>query len=225
MKYKAVVFDLFETLITEWGHKKYTKNEMCADLGVERAVFDVYWNEKEQDRYTGQISFEDSLLYACHHCGKELDASTLAEVLDKRRKAKAVCFEFVLDEVYELLQYLRNSGIKTAIISNCSQEEMMGLPESKICQYFDEIILSYETHMKKPDACIYELAAVRLGVDLQECIFVGDGGSNELLGAKAVGMTAIQAKWYTNQLPIKRDSIEGFLVAEDPHQIIEYLLT
>ena len=82
---------------------------MCADLGVERAAFDVYWNEKEQDRYTGQISFEDSLLYACQRCGKELDASTLAEVLDKRRKTKAVCFEFLQEDVYELLQNLRIS--------------------------------------------------------------------------------------------------------------------
>lgn len=223
MKYKAVVFDLFETLITEWGHKKYTKNEMCADLGVERAVFDIYWNEKEQDRYTGQISFEDSLLYVCHRCGKELYASTLAEVLDKRKKTKAVCFEFVQDDVYELLRYLRESGMKTAIISNCSPEEMMGLPKSKICQYFDEIILSYEVHMKKPDACIYELAAMRLGVGLHECIFVGDGGSNELPGAKATGMTAIQAKWYTNQLPIKRESIEGFLVADKPVDILKHI--
>lgn len=47
MKYKAVIFDLFETLITEWGHKKYTKNEMCSDLGIEREKFDQYWNEKE----------------------------------------------------------------------------------------------------------------------------------------------------------------------------------
>ena len=54
MKDKVVIFDLFETLITEWGHKKYTKNEMCADLGIERAEFDVFWDEKEQDRYIGK---------------------------------------------------------------------------------------------------------------------------------------------------------------------------
>ena len=41
MKHKVVIFDLFETLITEWGHKKYTKNEMCADLGIEREKFDI----------------------------------------------------------------------------------------------------------------------------------------------------------------------------------------
>ena len=36
MKYKAVIFDLFETLITEWGHKKYTKNENCRVVEIYR---------------------------------------------------------------------------------------------------------------------------------------------------------------------------------------------
>lgn len=80
MQYKAVVFDLFETLITEWGHKKYTKNEMCADLDVERAEFDVFWDEKEQDRYIGSMSFEDSILYVCEKCGKNVDISTIWEL-------------------------------------------------------------------------------------------------------------------------------------------------
>ena len=50
MECKAVIFDLFETLITEWGHKKYTKKEMCADLGIDRSHFDFFWEEKEQER-------------------------------------------------------------------------------------------------------------------------------------------------------------------------------
>ncbi len=40
--FKAVVFDLFETLITEWGHEKYTKSKMCADLGVDKDLFAVF---------------------------------------------------------------------------------------------------------------------------------------------------------------------------------------
>ena len=92
MQYKAVVFDLFETLMTEWGHKKYTKNEMCADLGVERAEFDVFWDEKEQDRYIGSMSFEDSILYVCEKCGKNVDTSTISDIIDKRIKTKSVCF-------------------------------------------------------------------------------------------------------------------------------------
>ena len=223
MQYKAVVFDLFETLMTEWGHKKYTKNEMCADLGVERAEFDVFWDEKEQDRYIGSMSFEDSILYVCEKCGKNVDTSTISDIIDKRIKTKSVCFEYVYPEVFQLLKTLREMGVQTAIISNCSSEEVNVLKESEIYKYFDEVILSYEVHMKKPDSCIYEEASKRSGVCLEECIFVGDGGSNELVGAKNVGMKAIQAKWYTNHHPRKRENIEGFLVAEEPLEIIKYI--
>jgi putative hydrolase of the HAD superfamily len=110
--------------------------------------------------------------------------------------------------------------MKTAIVSNCSSEEVKVLKESEIYKYFDEVILSYEVHMKKPDSCIYEEAAKRLGIDVREYIFVGDGGSSELVGARKVGMKAIQAKWYTNKHPQKRENIEDFQVAEEPLDII-----
>ncbi len=48
-RFKAVIFDLFETLITEWGHEKYTKRKMCADLGVDKDCFDPFWNEKGEE--------------------------------------------------------------------------------------------------------------------------------------------------------------------------------
>ena len=38
---------------------------------------------------------------------------------------------------------------------------------------------------------IYLLAAERLGVKPEECLFVGDGDSEELSGAEAVGMYAV----------------------------------
>ena len=223
MKYKVVIFDLFETLITEWGHKKYTKNEMCADLGVERTEFDIYWDEKEQDRYIGSMSFEDSILYVSEKCKKTVDNTTISNIIDRRIKTKSVCFEHVHTEVFPLLSSLRNMGLRTAIISNCSSEEVKVLKESEIYKYFDEVVLSYEVHMKKPDSCIYEETSKRLSVDSGECVFVGDGGSNELVGAKKVRMKAIQAKWYTNLHLRKRENINGFLVAEEPMDIIKYL--
>ena len=223
MQYKAVIFDLFETLITEWGHKKYTKNEICADLGIERADFDTFWDEKALDQYEGKISYEDSLKYVCEKCGKSVDEETILNILDKRIKTKSVCFEYVQPEVFQLLKTLKDIGMQIAIVSNCSSEEVKVLKDSEIYKYFNEVILSYEVHMKKPDSCIYEEAAKRLGVDLEECLFVGDGGSNELVGATNVGMKAIQAKWYTNKHPQKRDNIDGFQVAEEPLDIILYL--
>ena len=64
----------------------------------------------------------------------------------------------------------------------------------------------------------------RLGVKAEECLFVGDGGSDELPGAKNAGMTALQAKWYTNRFPQKRETIGDFPVAEEPLELLNYLV-
>ncbi len=87
-RFKAVIFDLFETLITEWGHEKYTKRKMCADLGVDKDCFDPFWNEKGEDRYLGKIDFEESILYAGSRMGVYIDAETLALVLRKKNARK-----------------------------------------------------------------------------------------------------------------------------------------
>lgn len=223
MERKAVIFDLFETLITEWGHKKYTKSEMCADLGLERERFDAYWDEKEEARYIGQISFPESILYVCERCGRPLDDSTLSLILRKRTETKSLCFQHVHPDVYRLLERLKAAGHKLAIVSNCSSEEVTVIRQSRIYGYFHQAILSYEAKLQKPNIRIYRKAADLLGVSPGECVFVGDGGSNELAGAKAAGMEAIQAKWYTNELPHKRESMPGFLTAEKPLDILQYI--
>ena len=224
MKCRAVIFDLFETLITEWGHKKYTKSEMCSDLGIEREEFDLYWEEKEQERYIGKIDFMDSIRYVCEKCGKRIDDSTMEAITDKRIKTKSTCFEYVNPDVFQLLSHLKSMGVKLAIVSNCSSEEVKVIKQSRIYEFFDQVILSYEVGLQKPDIRIYKKAADLLGVAIDECVFVGDGGSNELVGARDAGMKAIQAKWYTNQHPHKRESMAGFLTAEEPLDILQNIV-
>ena len=222
-QFKAVIFDLFETLVTEWGHEKYTKRKMCSDLDVDKDRFDVFWEEKEEKRYLGEIDFKESILYAGSKLGKEIDSDTLEYVLNRRTTTKAACFEHIDSEVFRMLETIKKLGLRTAIVSNCSSEEVRVIRESELYRYFDEVVLSYEIHMKKPDRGIYEEAARRLRVTLENCIFVGDGGSNELYGAKDAGMTAIQAKWYTNWLPQKRDTIGDFPVAEEPMEVLNFI--
>ena len=223
MQRKAVVFDLFETLITEWGHKKYTKGEICADLGMERAVFDAFWEKKARDRYTGGISFEDALLDVCRGCGKQIDPETLAGIVEKRIRTKSACYAYVHPDVPRLLKTIRDMGLRTAVVSNCSSEEVSGFRESALYKSFDAVVLSYEVHMMKPDPRIFAAVSKWLGVDARDCVFVGDGGSNELAGARNAGMKAIQAKWYTNRYPVKRDTMDGFPAAEEPLDVIRLI--
>jgi len=45
---------------------------------------------------------------------------------------------------------------------------------------------------EKPDPRIYHLALERLKVKPQDCLYVGDGSSHELTGARKVGMHPVQ---------------------------------
>ena len=129
-KYKAVLFDLFETLVTEWGHEKYTKRKMSEDLGIDINGFSYIWEEQEQDRYIGSVSFEDSIREICQRCDRPVDEKTLSAVTGKRIKTKSACFECIDPDVFTLLGQIKNYGLKTAIVSNCSSEEVKVLKQS-----------------------------------------------------------------------------------------------
>ena len=82
----------------------------------------------------------------------------------------------------------RTAGIRTGLISNSwgsaiyDPAELEGL--------FDTKVISGEVGMHKPQPAIYLLAAERLDVAPERCVFVDDLREN-VAGAEAVGMTAV----------------------------------
>ena len=84
------------------------------------------------------------------------------------------------------------------LISNCFSEEAKIIKNSILYPYFDAICLSYDEGIMKPDKRIFELCMKKLNVNAEECLYIGDGGSNELDAASKVGMKAYQAVWYLN---------------------------
>ncbi len=220
---KAVIFDLFETLITEWGHEKYTKRKISQDLHLDYELFSQYWEENSLGRYLGKVSFEESIRYVCQKCGVVLMPDQLASVVSKRMTTKAACFNYIDSDVIELLKKLKAQGLHLAMLSNCSSEEVTTIRQSRICSFFDTLVLSYEVGLSKPDPLIYRKVLEELHLTAGECLFTGDGGSNELEGARTAGMDAVQAKWYTNNHPTKRESMEGFKTAERPLELLRFI--
>ena len=85
-------------------------------------------------------------------------------------------------------------GLKIGLVSNADLMDKKYWGSSRLAPYFDDVIFSCDVGVMKPDRRIYEMAAARLGVKPEECLFVGDGGSNELWGAKQLGMTTVMAE-------------------------------
>ena len=94
----------------------------------------------------------------------------------------------------DLVDYLHalRPRYKTALLSNAWDDLHQVLEEYwKITDAFDEIIISAEVGLLKPDPRIYQLALERLNVEPQEAVFVDDFPEN-VAGARAVGIRAIQ---------------------------------
>ena len=198
---RAVIFDLYETLITEWGHEKLTKRQTAAMLGIPYEAFAAETELLHEAQYRGQIPYEESLRSVCRKIGADVSEEAFRRVTEKRRATKAACFASVHEGIVPMLTELRARGLRTAILSNCSAEEVAALGSSVLTPLFDAVIFSYETGLCKPDPAIYRLAAARLGVSPAECLFIGDGGSCELYGAAEAGMRACRALWYIRAMP------------------------
>ncbi len=84
---------------------------------------------------------------------------------------------------------LRAAGLLTGLISNSWSTSHYD--RALLKELFDTSVISGEVHMHKPQPEIYRLAAERLEVEPERCIFVDDLREN-CEGAEAVGMTAVR---------------------------------
>lgn len=95
---------------------------------------------------------------------------------------------------HDLVNYLRalRSNYKTALLSN-AWDDLRHFVEAewKIADAFDEIIISAEVGLAKPDAAIFSLTLERLGVSGPQTVFVDDVVKN-VEAAKALGLQALQ---------------------------------
>lgn len=86
-----------------------------------------------------------------------------------------------------LVRRVNEHGIRTALLSNSWGNTY---PRDTWDGMFDDIVISGEVGLRKPEPEIFQLAAQRLGLEPADCVFVDDLQLN-VDGARAVGMTAI----------------------------------
>ena len=98
------------------------------------------------------------------------------------------CDQAVLDS----LKRLADTGKKIALVSNADTMEIADWENSALAGLFHTAVFSCHAGVVKPEPEIYLIACEKIGVEPGDCVFVGDGGSDELIGAADLGMSAIQ---------------------------------
>ncbi|GIF70653.1 HAD family hydrolase [Asanoa siamensis] len=187
----AVLFDFFGTL-TRAVHRGPEHLETARILGCDPQVMITLLNVSYYRRASGDLgSAEDNLRWIAARAGAAPSDDAIRAALDCRLRAVQHDTE-LRDEAVPVLWALKLRGLRTAVVSDCTHELPALLPRLPIAPLLDTAVFSVEEGVCKPDPSIYLAACQRLGVPPEECLYVGDGGSHELTGARGVGMTAVR---------------------------------
>ena len=168
--YKAIIFDFFGVLCSNVYSNWHVEHPIPTD------------KEEMQKEYmrsadTGEIT-ESELFKEI----SKLDAETPQKVRDEWLGLSAINTELVAF-VTEL------KGVyKIALCSNAPSPFLRDiLKKNNLEHLFDEIVISSDVHLAKPDPAIFAFVLRQLGVQSGEAIFTDDSPQN-IAGARSVGI-------------------------------------
>jgi HAD superfamily hydrolase (TIGR01662 family) len=98
--------------------------------------------------------------------------------------------------VYAMLDSLRDSGLKLAIVSNAADNANVQrmIDNANLRNYFDPIVVSAAAGIRKPNPHIFDPVLAAWGFAPAEIAMIGDTLGADVLGAKHVGMKSV---WVT----------------------------
>jgi haloacid dehalogenase superfamily, subfamily IA, variant 3 with third motif having DD or ED/haloacid dehalogenase superfamily, subfamily IA, variant 1 with third motif having Dx(3-4)D or Dx(3-4)E len=210
---KAIFFDLFFTLI----YPIYTEINEYDVIGISASEWEKYAENDAlyYERAIGKVNTEKEIIdKIVDIMPYQLKESQKQEILQRREERMKSALFSVDDKIIYTLMKVQDMGIKIGLISNADMIDSKHWAKSPLSQFFDVTIFSCNVGLLKPNVEIYRLAMGKLGITPDESIFVGDGGSDELYGAKIAGMKTVLTEYLVRK---PEDIIKNIQLYTDYH--------
>lgn len=211
MPFKAVLFDMFDTLVLIdrdyefYNHAVTRMHKYLADNGVnvELEPFRESYVKARDELYLKaeknleEPHFNVRIQNALAMLGHTYDASNPIVT----GATWEFCQEFfnhvkIDQDTKQVLQSLRRSNYLLGVVSNFAIPEGVHhlLQTNQINSLFDTVVISGEVNRRKPHPEIFNTALEKIGVPASETVFVGDTADADVAGAHGVGMKAVYIK-------------------------------
>ncbi|MCG3136096.1 MAG: Phosphoglycolate phosphatase [Planctomycetes bacterium] len=204
MRAPAVLFDLFETLVSvrPAAHERFTWDV----LGVRKSDWMRAHFADTAGRALGRVKDPVEAMRLAVH---EIDPAIPMDRIEAAALQRVARFDRHLESpaprVVDAVRRIRSAGVRTGLVSNALHDEVQAWPRSPLAPHFDAAVFSCDVGVAKPDPAIYRHALDRIGVGPEGVLFVGDGGSDEHRGARRAGLvpvivTAFAADMYPHEI-------------------------
>jgi 2-haloacid dehalogenase len=171
-KKPAIIFDLGGVLIDWNPYYLYCDKLGMTPQDVDRFLKEVAFSEWNKQNDRGR-SFAESTV--------ELSAAfpQYRELIHAYDDRYLESIGGAFQPVVELLRKLKKASLPLYVLSNWPTEKFaLVRPQYEFFNWFDDMIISGEVGMIKPDHDIFELLLQRIGRSAEECVFIDDHAPN-----------------------------------------------
>jgi len=194
---KAIIFDLDNTLVDFMLLKRAAVDaavNAMIDAGlnlssekIKEKINSIYDSEGIEYQQVFDKMFKEILGKVDY---KIMSAGIVA--YRKAREAALKPYPGVLPALIELIKM----GLKLAVVSDApSKEAWLRLSYINFQHFFDVVITYDETRERKPSPVPFNMALKELNLKADECLMIGDWAERDMVGAKAVGMKTVFARY------------------------------
>jgi putative hydrolase of the HAD superfamily len=198
---RYVIFDLFHTLVGFVDDDRdRVVAEMAGMVGVPAAALVRAYNDTWRQRVV-QWDVEQTVRMLSERVGGRPSPDSIVRAARHRRDLGARILAAVTPTTLDALDRLRDNGVRLALVSNATADTAEVWPNSALAERFDVAVFSSDVGVAKPEPAIYLIAVEGLGARPAECVYVGDGSSDELTTAAALGMTVVRTTEFSDTDP------------------------
>jgi HAD superfamily hydrolase (TIGR01509 family) len=209
----GIIFDLYDTLAHfDLSALDLFRQHIAQEMGVSLRDFKKSWKKFFIERCKGEIPGMVRMMQVIA-ADLGVDAGRLDfEELARMEKEGIMASTRPYLGVDRMIERLKGRGYRLGLLSNASENVEYVVDRLPWMKYFDQIVLSYQAGVMKPDPSIFRLALEKMRLSPGECLYVGDGGSMELDGAMEVGMTTVKVVQPNQEADQKRSGRCDYLI-------------
>ncbi len=232
---RAVLFDLDDTLFDHRGCARdaltaVQQSQSCfqsmAFDALERAHAE-FLEELHADVMLGRVPVDVARIERFRRllksAGVRDQADTASELATLYRETYRTRRRAVAGAAALMSAVKRHARI-AVVSNNVLDEQQEKLLVCRLDQFVDELVVSGEVGVSKPDPIIFQTAMDRLGVTAEEAVMVGDSWIADVEGARAIGIRAIWFNPSGSAPPYADAQVEQLRSLEPTDEVLEVIL-
>ena len=203
----AFVFD-FGNVLVDWDPRYLYRKMLGGDeQAVEKFLQEVRFFEWNRQQDAGR-SFHTAINEICGRFPQYCD---LIRAYDERYE------ESISGPIWpsvSILRELKSAGFPLYGLSNWPAEKFPPVRDKyEFFSWFDEIIISGDVKLAKPDPAIFQLTLERIGLPAEKCLLIDDAAHN----IEAAGKMGYQTILFRSPQALRQELVSlGVLKPEDP---------